>query len=82
MVLLYPPMSVNTIDRQRQKWAAQIQTARKSKGLSQEGLARLSGRSLSYIQKIENAAKGNEEIVGQLLAAIEAYDAPRRRKAS
>jgi len=66
-----------TIERQRQKWATTLQHARRNKGISQETLARLSGLSLSYIQKIENATKGNEDIVKGLLVLIE-----RQRKAS
>ena len=68
-------MKQMTIEQQREKWAAQIQAARHDRGISQEELSRISGLSLSYIQKIENATKGTEAIVADLLALL-------RKKAS
>ena len=70
------------IDHQREKWAAAVQTARTKAGLSQEELARRSGWSLSYIQKIENAVKGSAEIVAELLAVLESESPSKRKKAS
>jgi transcriptional regulator with XRE-family HTH domain len=64
-----------SIEQQREKWAAQIQAARRDRGISQEELSRLSGFSLSYIQKIENAVKGSEAVVVEILALL-------RKKAS
>lgn len=64
---------------QRREWARLIQSKRKKHNLSQEDLARQSDRSLSYIQKIENAVRGNQDIVDELLSVMKKNG---RRKAS
>jgi transcriptional regulator with XRE-family HTH domain len=69
----------NATTQQREKWAIAIVRARQKKDISQQELASLSGKSISYIQKIENRYRGNEEIVRELLGIIAAAPGKQRR---
>jgi len=73
-------MAKSTTTQQRERWAASIQAARRRKNISQEELARLSGLSLSYIQKIENAMKGHQPTVAALLEVL--AKAPKKKEAA
>lgn len=59
-----------SLQEQRKQWAQIVKDRRRKRNLSQEDLARKGVCSLSYIQKIENAVRGNQEIVDALLAAM------------
>jgi len=62
-----------TQEDHKAKWGAAIREARKSKGLSQEGLAHRSGYTLSYIQKIETGAKGTQETFDELMKVVRSH---------
>ena len=68
-----------SIEQQRRKRAAAVQSARRNKGISQEELAKLSGKSVSYIQKIENGARGFGDVIPELLSVIAAQPGKQRR---
>lgn len=61
-----------TLQQKRKAWARRIKSKRKGIKWSQETLARQSGFSLSYIQKIENAKDGWPEAVEKLVGILDA----------
>lgn len=63
-------MRQKTTPEQRREWATKLKRRRKTIGWSQERLAVKSGQSLSYIQKLETAQRGNAEITVELLALM------------
>lgn len=64
----YPRM---TTQRQKNRWAKQVRNRREAAGITQERLAGMSGYSLSYLQKIENAKEGSADSVQHFLELID-----------
>lgn len=71
-------MNLRQRQKAQKKWARTIRARRDAKGITQEELASASRYTLSYVQKIEVAAKGSTKAFDELIGVIENWPAEGR----